>query len=346
VSLLRGHLRARAQPDLIRSVAVAQAMLALLGALAFALLALRGVEEALWAMTFTLLAGAPAGVAYALAARRATALLGALTLVGSQIALFAWGFELAGPRAALLLLAPALAVVAMRMGGRALAGFQMTALCALYASFALVSARAPGASVRAVLDLAVVVVGLAATYTTLVAFDRRSATAESRAKRWRDEAERFAALSDAQRAQMEEEGAYLRAALAEALHGRGVVRVALDGPLARLTETVHVVATRLLTLRRDRDERVRLEGALAQVIRAVEDTSLGAPARWPDQTGTPVDTLVDRLRISPPSAWRQGAHVDLPPYDFFAAAPHVAGAPESNIRYLFPRSSDSHLGGV
>ena len=74
------------------------------------------------------------------------------------------------------------------------------------------------------------------------------------------------------------------------------MRVALEGPLAKLAEMVYTVASRLMTLRRDRDERVRLEGALAQLMRAVEDSSLGGTAQWPRQTGTPVDTLSDQLR--------------------------------------------------
>ena len=261
------------RPIVIEWAAVAQAALALLGALVFASLALRGDPQALQALLFASLAGVPAGMAYALASRRSLALLGALALIASQIALFAWSFALVGPRPALLLLAPALIVVAMEMSGKALGVVMAVGLGAVYAWFALIPAH--GALVTASMDLIAVLAGLAAVCAALLALDRRATTAEAHAKDWRIEAERLDALNQAQRAQAEEEAAYLRATLAEALLGRGVVRVALEGPLAKLAEMVYTVASRLMTLRRDRDERVRLEGALAQLMRAVEDSSLG-----------------------------------------------------------------------
>jgi hypothetical protein len=325
----------------IEWAAIAQAALALLGALVFASLALRGDQQALQALLFASLAGVPAGVAYALASRRSLALLGALTLVASQVALFAWSFALVGPRPALLLLAPALIVVAMEMSGTALGVVLAAGLGAVYAWFALIPAH--GDAVAARLDLVAVLVGLAAVCAALLALDRRTTTAEGQSKGWRTEAERLDALNQAQRTQAEEEASYLRATLAEALLGRGVVRVALDGPLAKLAEMVYTVASRLMTLRRDRDERVRLEGALAQLMRAVEDSSLGGTAQWPRQTGTPVDTLSDQLRAVP--SWSQDTRDDLLSRDPFAA-PHATTESQSNIRYLFPRASGSHPRGV
>src|SRR5262249_4831540 len=160
---------------------------------------------------------------------------------------------------------------------------------AIYAWFAFSPAH--GDTVTASFDVIAVVVGLAVVCVALLALDRRATTAEARANDWRTEAERLDTLNQAQHTQAEDEAAYLRATLVEALHGRGVVRVSLEGPLAKLSEMVYTVASRLMTLRRDRDERVRLEGALAQLMRAVEDSSLGSMAQWPRQTGTPVDTL-------------------------------------------------------
>jgi len=329
------------RPDVIGWAAVAQATLALLGALVFASLVLRGDPQALHALIFASLAGIPAGAAYALASRRTLALLGALALVASQIALFAWSFALVGPRPALLLLAPALIVVAMEMSGKMLGVVMAVGLGAVYAWFALVPAR--GDVVATSLDLVAALAGLAAVCAALLALDRRATTAEARSKGWRTEAERLDALNQAQRALAEEEAGYLRGVLAEALLGRGVVRVALEGPLEKLSEMVHTVASRLMTLRRDRDERVRLEGALAQLMRAVEDSSLGGKAQWPRQTGTPVDTLSDQLRSVP--SWHSEAHDDLLSCDLFAA-PHAPTESQSNIRYLFPRASGSHPRGV
>ncbi len=329
------------RPIVIEWGAVTQAALALLGALVFASLALRSDAQALQALLFASLAGVPAGMAYALASRRSLALLGALALIASQIALFAWSFALVGPRPALLLLAPALLAVAIEMGGAALGVVMAAGLGAVYAWFALIPTH--GDMVTASLDLIAVLAGLAAVCAALLALDRRATTAEAHAKGWRIEAERLDALNQAQRTQAEEEAAYLRGALAEALHGRGVVRVALEGPLAKLAEMVYTVASRLMTLRRDRDERVRLEGALAQLMRAVEDSSLGGKAQWPRQTGTPVDTLSDQLRTA--HAGAQSRTTTLLSRDLFAA-PQAPGESESNIRYLYPRASGSHPRGV
>jgi hypothetical protein len=324
-------------PGVLAWSAIAQATLALLSALVFATLALRDDPQALQALTFAALAGAPAGIAYTLASRRTLALLGALALVASQVALFAWGFALVGPRPALLLLAPALIVVAMEMAGSALGALLAIGLGGVYAWFTLVPAH--GVMMTASLDLVAILLGLAAVCAALLSLNRSATDAERQAKGWRTEAERLDALNHAQRSQMEEEAGYLRGVLAEALLGRGVVRVALEGPLAKLSDMVYTVASRLLTLRRDRDERVRLEGALAQLMRAVEDSSLGSDAQWPRQTGTPVDTLSDQLRSIP--SWQPEAHDNLPSRDHFAA-PQAPVESSSNIRYLFPRASGSH----
>jgi hypothetical protein len=328
-------------PGVIAWAAVAQATLALLGALVFASLALRGDPQALQALTFAALAGAPAGVAYALASRRSLALLGALALVASQAALFAWSFALVGPRPALLLLAPALIVVAMEMAGSVFGSTLAVGLGAVYTWFTLVPVR--GDMMAASLDLVAILAGLAAVCAALLTLNRRAVDAEAESRHWRAEAERLDGLNQAQRARAEEEASYLRGVLAEALHGRGVVRVALEGPLAKLCEMVYTVASRLMTLRRDRDERVQLEGALAQLMRAVEDSSLGGNAQWPRQTGTPVDTLSDQLRSIP--SLRAEPHDDLLSNHHFAA-PHVPVESPSNIRYLFPHASGSHPCGM
>jgi hypothetical protein len=329
------------RPTVIEWAAVAQATIALLGALVFASLTLRGDQQALQALLFASLAGAPAALAYALASRRTLALLGALALIVSQVALFAWGFAMVGPRPALLLLTPALLAVAMEMSGKTLGVVMAIGLGAAYAWFAFIPAH--GDAVTASFDLIAVLVGLAAVCAALLALDHRATTAEACAKDWRTEVERLDALNQAQRTQAEEEAAYLTATLVEALHGRGVVRVALEGPLGKLTEMVYTVASRLLTLRRDRDERVRLEGALAQLMRAVEDSSLGGMAQWPRQTGTPVDTLSDQLRSTP--SWTPESQDNLVARDLFAT-PSAPGGSASNIRYLFPRASGSHQRGV
>jgi len=63
-----------------------------------------------------------------------------------------------------------------------------------------------------------------------------------------------------------------------------------------LAETIMDTASRLEVLQRDREERLRLEGALRVVIRAVERQWLGIEPEWPGNTGTAIDDLVALLR--------------------------------------------------
>src|SRR5205823_283426 len=53
---------------------------------------------------------------------------------------------------------------------------------------------------------------------------------------------------------------------------------------------------RLATLLRDREDRVRLEGAIRRTARALENLEQGRASSWPESSGTALDPLVSRLR--------------------------------------------------
>ncbi|HEU4784748.1 MAG TPA: hypothetical protein VFS83_15520, partial [Ktedonobacterales bacterium] len=88
----------------------------------------------------------------------------------------------------------------------------------------------------------------------------------------------------------------LESALLQALKGHGISAIPTEGMYRLLAETIMDTASRLEVLQRDREERLRLEGALRVVIRAVERQWLGIEPEWPGNTGTAIDDLVALLR--------------------------------------------------
>jgi hypothetical protein len=134
--------------------------------------------------------------------------------------------------------------------------------------------------------------------------------------------------------------------------------------LSPLVERVIAVADRLEILQRDREDRVRLEGAVRQVSRALERGWLGLPWSWPDSSGTLLDELVALLRAPNPRQmplWREETPPLVPiptlntgltprPWeaiDTSAVNPYVrhdsrAGLPALTNRPSFPDYSDHH----
>ena len=96
-------------------------------------------------------------------------------------------------------------------------------------------------------------------------------------------------------------------ALAEALRGQGISRLNAGPEFDALAERVALVAERLRTLQRDREDRLRIEGALRGLIREVERAWLGLPWTWPAPSGTTLDELIALLRAprshETPASW-------------------------------------------
>ena len=91
----------------------------------------------------------------------------------------------------------------------------------------------------------------------------------------------------------------LRDALAEALRGQGggpVAPLIGDASLHQLAALIDSATDRLETLQRDREDRVRMEGAIRRVTRAVEQLEMGRAPAWPEPSDTLVDALITRLR--------------------------------------------------
>lgn len=318
------------QPDVaaaVRRVARAQAMTAVASALLAALLVLGDQPWALWALVFTVIAGAGAWLADVLLQQRDTSLFAGIILLCSQLALLVWGFELDGPRMALLAFVPALALFALRVAGPTIATYTTAALLALYGAWTLLHVRDifPTAmhwshANAVAFDALVASGGLFLTVLALLDVQRRrdmelrraldASRSHYRSQSKGDEG-RVADSHFADGRAADGHVAYVRLLveleadverLGQALTGElgttGWPRLARpdETTLLRLEELIDFAAERINTLQRDHEERVRLEGALARLLHAVELLDLGRSPRWPEPSGTAVDSVVARLR--------------------------------------------------
>jgi hypothetical protein len=282
------------------------AMAALLSLLAVALL-LNDAPMGGWLLALTLIIGVGGGLGYALAQRDYLEKAAGVALLFSQLGALAWAMVVLGPRASLLLFVPAMTLLALRSAGRVPA---LLGVCAAGVTYAVCALLAPHGGLLPVFHLsdgaltlvdgALVSVGLITLAATVVDAQAGRLRAEAVARGRRHELRMLRAREGRLRQQAEDDAEQLEDALALALRGHGIGDrpiEALDAPLA---ERVMAVADRLQTLQRDREERMRLEGAIRGVIRAVERAWLGLAWTWPEPSGTAVDELVALLRTPSP----------------------------------------------
>lgn len=298
--------------ELVTPVAVAHAGVAAAAAVAGAVMLLLDAPGALWPLSLTLITGVGGWLAYALAARSGARGTAATVLLASQLGILAWLLALLGPRAALLAIVPALALLALRMMGRGAAMAVAIGAFALYvvsAAVTLGAVAAPGAALdaggAALADGLALAAGLGATLLGMLHLANSRAWSELAAQARLHEARVLRARLAQVTRQVEDDGERLEAALSRALHGGGIPPVTAGGALSPLAETVGVAAERLQTLQRDREDRLRLEGAMRAVTRAVERAWLGLPWSWPEWSGTPMDELVALLRTPRPRESRE-----------------------------------------
>jgi hypothetical protein len=318
LSARRGHLPFPA-PDLVVVTTGGHAALAALAALIGAGLMLQGARAALTLLAFAALAGCSGGLAYLLAQQPETRRAAGLTLIGAQVGMLAWAMALIGPHAALLVLAPALAVLAARMVSWRAAVGQSVAILVAYLLFVwmdlavgftpLLAPRGAGAEV---LDAVVVVAGVLLAVAALQSLSagRERALASARAREHEARVLRVTLTRERQRTEAEADA--LHQALAAGLRRRPSAPVRAEGPLGLLATTINRALERLAPLHEDREERRRLEGALGQLTRALERSWLGLPWSWPEASGTPVDAVVSLLRAPrpqdvPASTWPEDA---------------------------------------
>jgi hypothetical protein len=256
-----------------------------------------------WLLIGALIAGLGGVLAYALHEIESLQRFAPLALMASQLGLLAWAMLLVGPRASLLVLVPALIEVAALMSDTLFASvFALAALLiyALFAGFsislALTPVSAPDGAEALVFDVICVVVGLLAALWLLLAILSGRERAQAIARARRHEADVLRNLVTQFRQEVQDDTGKLESALLQALKGQHIGAIPTEGMYRLLAETILDTAARLEVLHRDREERLRLEGALRVVVRAVERQWLGVEPEWPEQTGTAIDELVALLR--------------------------------------------------
>lgn len=313
----RYHAHSRPHPlseiDLTVPVAGAHAAIAAMAALAGATLLVRGASGAIWPLTLTAIAGLGGWLAYALGQQPAYRRVAGAALTLSQVGVLLWLMLVIGPRSSLVALAPAVALLALRMSGllAAIAGSVLAVAAYLTVSLLSVSQRVT-APVRVsqtggvLFDVAAASIGVGVALVALDLWHRQQARLDQQARGRLREARTLRTQSAHDRRQIEEDVRGLEDALAEALRGQGSQTPRVTPELEAVAECITVVAERLRTLQQDREDRLRMEGALRSLIREVERAWLGLPWAWPAPSGTTLDELVALLRAprsheAPPS---------------------------------------------
>ncbi len=306
---MRRKSRNRPQPlppaDLLMPVIVCHVCVAAMLGLLAALYGLNGEPSApgTWALVGVLIAGLGGMGAYLLVESATLKRFAPQALLVSQLGLLAWAMMVLGPRPSLLALAPTLIAIMLLLGGASLASVLAIGALTIYAIFAglyvsigINSVVALDPTTTVVLDVVCIVVGLLGILWLLLAIQagRERALAIARARR--HEADVLRNLVTQFRQEVQDDTGKLESALLQALKGHGIATIPTEGMYRLLAETILDTASRLEVLQRDREERLRLEGALRVVIRAVERQWLGMEPEWPGHTGTAIDDLVALLR--------------------------------------------------
>lgn len=256
-----------------------------------------------WMLIGAAIAGLGGSIAYGVSESAAMRRYAPRILALSQLLLLAWTLVLFGPRASLLALAPAMIEIMLLMGSTWLAGgVAMGALLvyALFAGLALGVGLKPVIALdqqgTTLLDVLGVVAGVLAAFWLLLAIQSGRERAQAIARARRHEADVLRRLVTQFHQEVQDDTSRLESALIQALKGHGVAPLTAEGRYRLLAEAIMDTGSRMEVLQRDREERLRLEGALRVIIRAVEREWLGVEPEWPAPTGTLVDELVALLR--------------------------------------------------
>ncbi|HEX9069844.1 MAG TPA: hypothetical protein VF807_13810 [Ktedonobacterales bacterium] len=302
------HMDEQVCPERVATVMRIHAVVTLGAALASASLALSGTNAALWAMVLAVLAGGGAFTAWYVSVQLRQPSLGVLALVGAQAGMLAWAMELIGPRAALLVIVPAVALLALHMAGREAALLAIIMCLTLYLAFVLVNLIQPmqpaltlTSPLFTLLDATLVSIGLTLSGISMSRLHNR----------WQHE--RFIrqaldlrlmrqhAASALALYQVEADAERLRWALSEGLRG-GSVRVPVAEPvLGPVAAMVGLTTSRMVTLQHDREERIRLEGAIQRALVALR--RYNSPLGLPLETRTALDELIAEMRKLGAAHW-------------------------------------------
>lgn len=293
-------------PRLAARVALGHAVTGVVVAVLASALVLAAHPLGVWLLALAALAAAGGGMAYLLLWWRRSARVASVALTLAQMGALVWACALVGPRAALLLLAAPAVALALRAGGRwpaLLCGIGMAAVYVVFqvAAQAIQPVFGLSAAELAAFDTVCVALGLGLLLGELFAAAAIHTRNEAAARARLYEVRLLRAQMSLLRAEAERDGHALDEAMTRALRGRGVEPAATDGPLHLVAEGINRIGERLLTLQKDREDRLRLEGAIRALARTLERGWLGLPWMWPEPSGTMLDEVVALLRTPRPS---------------------------------------------
>jgi hypothetical protein len=288
------------EADLVIPTTAVHTALAVVAAGAGAVFALLDRSQlAITALLLTGILGVGAALSYTFAETFSSKRMAASILIASQLGAVLWAFLLIGYRPSLLLLIPGLIVLALRMVGP-LAGYVMAAAAALlycvsaWASFnGYFQPRLPlDSGILLFIDTVVVLVGITFFTWALLGTHNSQARALTFARARRYEAATLRDQLTTLRRETDADVEKIQSALATALSGEVVEQRTLQSMLSPLGEVARALAERIQTLQHDREERLRLEGALRRMILAAQRKRLGLPWTWPEPSGTVADELM------------------------------------------------------
>jgi hypothetical protein len=227
-----------------------------------------------------------------------------------------WGMVLVGPRVSLLMLVPEMLLLSLRITRRIVAVAGVVSAMAVYGLLEILQLSPvlllDGAWL-AVLDGILVVAGLALLIGTALDLYSSRSRADLLARSRLQELRQVRAHATQYRLRKEDEATHLQQALMSILYKRADWSSSLEQASSPLQATVELLAERMTILQRDREERMRLEGALLGLTREVERAWLGLPWSWPAPSDTPLDELVALLRTPTPRDERQEITQEIPP---------------------------------
>ena len=305
--------------NIVLAVAACHAGLVAVAALVGALLLIDHQSLAIWAWLFAGIAGLGGWLAYTIGQDEHLQSLAGGVLLVSQTGMLGWAFALVGPRASLLVIMPPLMLLALRTAGRAATTIWMIATLLVYIIFLRFATDIPlqpalrlDSGARALLDGALVGVGIALTLAGVLRTGERLLRAEAMARMRSNETRLLRARVVSLQRRGSEDAERLYALTDAAMRGHQRDVAPLDPALRPVAERLRATAERVAELRELRLEHQRLEAALRQVTRALERGWLGLRWTWPKPTGTPVDELMALLRAPRNGAARRAGDPSAP----------------------------------
>jgi|GEM_PF-5412207 len=288
-------------------IAVIHSAICTVAAISGVTMLLLGRQQGFWPLSLAAITGLSGWIAYALTQRQRTRAFAGYLLIAGQMAAAAWLIALVGPRVSIVVAIVPLAILAISLAGWNAAVMEVTLAATGYFVAVVLSLQgllAPtvvfSSADAAVFDGVFLCLALGGSLVGLRSLVKGRLNAERVATARLHEATLLRGQSMQMRQQVEEDTEVLGQALAEALRGVTPARFFAHGPLSPLGETIALAVERLLTLQRDREERIHLEGAVRMVTRSVERAWLGLPWTWPEWSGTPLDELIALLRAPRP----------------------------------------------